>query len=739
MRYRFQPGRAMLALFAVVCSAGFLSPTAPVLGQSPSAAEASESATTESLGDIIAQLPALLSGTAEPGTEFLFPVPGPRPSVAGYAGVLLSGRMRLAGLPHGHLSVELPPNAAPNAQNLPSCVLKAVPGPETAQVVLLSATRADTQNGWRLTTSAYRLSDGSRVACIEKLFNLPDGLKPLANGTAEPMSKADADWLELLRAAFQSHGALPPSPREILSRDTGLYLMERGLWDTAALETAGLAEDVRSCGFLFHVFCLGLSGNQKALDLVSEALKKAPDSGPLYALNAWLQLRGEHPGDALPMIEQARRSDVPREGLYVYAHGLIAAERGQHDIAEQDFVRASELLPTEPFVQIKVARLHRAKGRDKEALKAYRLAAGAQDATLEMQVELALALDGAGESEAATIVLRRALDLHPGNGYAARALSDHFTNLGRHNEALAVLEQAARRTACDAGLYLTYGDAAARIWRTERAIDAYLSAKTLMPDRPRVAAKLAALHRTRREYPKAVEVLDAALSTFPHSVDLLVEKARMLAELDRMDEARALLDDAATQPEGQLPALLALTEISLMRETAENYEQALRHAQMAVATDASSRTLAALARAQLANGKAEKAVSAARSALEENPSCAASKLVLAKGLLRTGFYAEAHNLAQDVMRGNPFNVEALEIAGDLALQADDAKGCVERWQRALELNPWHAALHKRLADVLATRLGDRSAAASHYERAAELQRMRNIPSVEAPEGRHEES
>ncbi|MCK4283065.1 MAG: bacterial transcriptional activator domain-containing protein, partial [Candidatus Brocadiae bacterium] len=72
----------------------------------------------------------------------------------------------------------------------------------------------------------------------------------------------------------------------------------------------------------------------------------------------------------------------------------------------------------------------------------------------------------------------------------------------------------------------------------------------------------------------------------------------------------------------------------------------------------------------------------------------------------------------------PYSVAAIEFSANLCQAAGEFAKCAQLRQTALALNPWHAELHRQLADVLYEELGDSAGALEHYRRYVELEQMR---------------
>jgi tetratricopeptide (TPR) repeat protein len=407
---------------------------------------------------------------------------------------------------------------------------------------------------------------------------------------------------------------------------------------------------------------------------------------------------------------------------------LICLALDDHETAEQDFARAARLLPDRAFAQVRMARIHRAAGRTEEALRAYRAAAEAGHADAQIWAELALALEGADQLNGAVGTLRRAFQQDPANPHVAQSLSHLLMRQGNYDAALRVLATAADTASCRPDLHTLHGDAAALMWRLDEAAKAYRSAIDTSRDGHPALVRLARVHRLRREYDRALDLLHEALDDQADDTDVhaaaLLERAALLTEVGRTDAALDLLQEAASLPGAGVQVTRRLVRTYLRVGTPQANEAALRHAQLAVASGDGPENMAALARALLATGSPDKALSAAGSALEKSSDCTSALRVAARAHIARENLQEAAALLDRALEANPYDVQALQLAGRVKRLAGQPQECAELWRRALELNPWDGKLHRELADVLAEQLDDRESSLRHIAHSAKLRKLR---------------
>ena len=349
---------------------------------------------------------------------------------------------------------------------------------------------------------------------------------------------------------------LPAPPPAAPGKDAALqlaqagYFFDSGLWAQAAPRFATLADDKPNTLFARAVMARMLSGDADAAQtLLQSLLNTRPDSGPLYALAGWLSLRRSRPEDALMQLQQARLSDMAREGLYTYARGLIALEQKDDKTAEQALTRAADLLPNELFAQYQVARFYWQRADLQSALRYYRRATQTSGATAETWAELAMVLDASGETDGALSALRQAFRMRSDNPVITRQLASLLKRQGQFDESLQVLRRAKDANPCSAPLLAAYGDGAAEMWKIADAESAFREAVKVGGDFPYGTVRLAEMQRIQRQYRDAQSLLMGLLASHPDYQPARLELGQVLADIGQTDEALNTLNEAARSPQ----------------------------------------------------------------------------------------------------------------------------------------------------------------------------------------------
>jgi tetratricopeptide (TPR) repeat protein len=573
-----------------------------------------------------------------------------------------------------------------------------------------------------LRVSACDVVTGRQRTQVRLEFHLPEELEALVAGTVDRLSSEDARWLTLLERMFPAPEQDEPDGQSVLRLAAADYFFDRGLWEAAAeryLDEAG-ASPTRPLAL--GVMSAQLAGEwERAESRLQDGLNQHFDSGPLYALGGWLMLRQNKPEDALMLLEQARVVDIAREGLYVYARGLMALENPDTEVAEQLLTRAADLLPDNTSVQVEAGRLHWNRADLERALEYYRRATKTPGCTADTWAELAMVLDASGDLEEAARALRQAFRLRNDSTVITRHLAAVLRRLGQHGEALAVLRGAAEANPCRPGLLAAYGDGAAEMWRTEIAEAQFRRATSVTPDFAYGRVRLAEILAVQRRYREAQSLLTELLAERPDYPPARLALGRMLGELGRTAEGASLLKEVAKDPQHEATARLALAEL---HRRASHPEEAVQHAQIAVSCREDAQTYAALCEAFLGADQVDKADTAAQSAAESGAHSAEAHAALARVRRAQDRLDEALEHAEEALEINPYSVGALRLLGGIRKERGELRECAAAWQRALALDRWHAEMHFELSRLLGEQLDEPEAAVEHYARYLELERMR---------------
>lgn len=290
---------------------------------------------------------------------------------------------------------------------------------------------------------------------------------------------------------------------------------------------------------------------------------------------------------------------------YEFTVGKLLVGEGEYRAAVDDFTRAVELEPADPYLHIEFAdllfRLGRMKRAVEEAEKAQELAPGNSDVLRTLgQIRLTQAnqdpasLDAARETyeelrrldpldlralltlgriyraqgalEQAEEVLQEVVDERPGyeagQGLLLQTqleLADKLSAADRHQEALEVLDRATEEMSHDPQLLRRK---AIELFRLGRSQEADALVETLLADRSDRGLHLlhAVLLRDLGQSDRALAELQALHADDPSDSDVTHTLARLLAQSGAADEASRLLEETARRldEQGQHAAAVSL-------------------------------------------------------------------------------------------------------------------------------------------------------------------------------------
>ena len=564
----------------------------------------------------------------------------------------------------------------------------------------------------RLRAFAYATDTGQRTAAIDLRYRLAEDLAFLHGAKRATRPASDQAWEELLERLLPARAG-DNNPEQDQATCEALCLYELGQWAQAGDRLAALGDAGPDLDTVRMVMASQRAGRgADAMRHVMAALRRRPDSGPLYALKAWLVLRGERPEDALPLLEQARLSDVLREGYYWLARYLAASELGRRETAEQCLLKATQLVSAkDPISRLHAARHYWERGDAERAARFYEAAIEAGAPGAAPWLELSAALDAAGKAQQALEALRQAFEIDPGRSHVARSLAATLRAAGRHEEALAALAHAARLRPDRVELLVAYGDYAAHMWRMRDAEQAFAEAATLDGLFHGAAVRLAAVLRLQRRLDEAQSLLDEVLKKQPDYNPARLEMARLLIERGKEEEALELLGEVVRSPRHEVDARLEMARIHC---AAGRGPQAVEEARISVSARPDADGFAVLGRAFVAVKDLPKAQEAVARALELAGRSPVGRLVAAELAHAQKRPDEALKHAEQAARMDPYCVQAHALVARLWAERNVGAHAVAQLRKALKLNPWDAGLHWEIAELL--RASEPRRAMEHYRR-----------------------
>lgn len=428
--------------------------------------------------------------------------------------------------------------------------------------------------------------------------------------------------------------------------------------------------------------------------------------------------------------------------------------------AAREYVRAGDLLPDRPDVQVKAASLLLAAGEFEQARKHADLALKTDPSLIDAQIVRAYTLAGLKDVDGAIKELEKASAAAPGDFRPYVSLGAVEAASGKLTEAEAAFKKAvlADPSSAQAKLGLAYF-----YWATRRPAEAERVVNEVLAADPNdvggnrlLALVYGATGRVREaEGPlrRLVGMKDAratlALADVymnsgrtdearPLYEQLRSEKATRdvaaarLAGLEfragRRAEAHAVLDAQLKETPNSVP-LLSLKAQVLSADG--NRDAALQTARKAVGISpesAEAQYALGFAEAELRNHDA--AATAYAEALRRNPGMTAAQVELSRLMLLAGKTDEALSLALAARKADPANVQARMNLTRALLQKGDIRAAEEDARALVQALPKAAPAHALYGRVLLAR-GDGAGAVAAFDRALAL----NPAEVDAVAGR----
>lgn len=195
----------------------------------------------------------------------------------------------------------------------------------------------------------------------------------------------------------------------------------------------------------------------RAIDHLREAIELEPDAPTPHVRLGDLLARTRRFEEALTQFDAALDRLGGASSPVLVRRATVLVNLGRGDQAVADFRRAIEAAPEDPMVRQRFAEALDFLGRKREAQEQRRQAerlAGAGAQRLRLLLHQADGRIDAGDFEAASDLLRQAVDLAPDSVPARDRLARVLAHLGRYDEAVAELDHALEKAPRDLSLRL---------------------------------------------------------------------------------------------------------------------------------------------------------------------------------------------------------------------------------------------------------------------------------------------
>ncbi len=568
----------------------------------------------------------------------------------------------------------------------------------------------------------------AKLKYVDADFILPLGLRQIHETVPETPPRDDRIWRKLFETLAIECEYVEHNKEKGWSLSEANFFFRHGYWEQAAQSFRSVEYDKTSSCFLYKIMSGKWSGDLTGAQRdIAEMLKRHPDSGFLYLLKAWLSFSESEVKDAEMFLEQARLSDVTREGFYFFAQYLMWSAGGKGQEAGEVLQKSAEMLKDVDFVQLEAARYNWRKGQLDKAVHFFKqaLKTGADDP--DVYVELGLALDAAGEYQKAIDAFIAAFEHKQADLSVARHLSSMLRSAGRYEDAVNVLSESVEANPQCADAAVTLGDFNLYSWRIEESIKAYKEAISRDPDLTYPKAALAGAYLLKQETNKAFELIGVCLENNSLDARALIVIAESMLHRGKTDKAIEYLVKAARNPKYEHMARIALSKAFLQKD---NVGRAIQEAQLAVSSKPTPPAFAVLARAFISSEQpieAENAIERGMESARNSPDllCASIELTLLKAVnaedvSQKELYESALELSEKVQSIDPFHLDAYILGGRSALGLNDFEQCAAMWEQATQLDRWDQELTWELGKIYYDKLDMPNKALHLFKRLIEL-------------------
>lgn len=323
----------------------------------------------------------------------------------------------------------------------------------------------------------------------------------------------------------------------------------------------------------------------------------------------------------------------PMVGKSHVLRGRIMIERGELESARASLLRAEEVDPKSFEAQYYLGIVHERFSQPEEALQRY----------------------------------LRAVNLDPTSAQYIVAAAEMYVQLKRFDEADQLIATPSDSLANNAAIRQTAGNIALLKGEPDRAVQLFGQARLLAPDDPSVVEDLVRAQMAARKYGDAEFNISVLLREKANANrrDLRHWRAEALAAMNRMVEARSVLDELTSDEAGQsdLQAWLALGRVA----AALSDQHRLRQAAQRVIVLAPARSDGYVMKAMnlRAVGELPGALSAAETAVSLDGESSTPRLLRALILRELGRDDEAAKSLSEVLERHPAHAAAQRLRADI--------------------------------------------------------------------------
>ena len=280
-----------------------------------------------------------------------------------------------------------------------------------------------------------------------------------------------------------------------------------------------------------------------AEELFGRAVAAAPhDPAPHLSLARLARRRGNHK-QSLACFEAARAANASHAGAALETAGALR-DLGCLDEARDIIDEILRLNPRDHAAAMQLALLHRCEGRRREALAGFQSAHELQPTQPQPLVEMAIEYRALGKPQKSEELLRHAVAIQPDHQAALEQLSEHHLISEHFEEALSIARQMIEAYPHRAGPYLKASRATAELGRNDEAIAFLDQAAASAGHQPEITAARANLHILQRQWAAAYALLLDPRAQTPSHTCLWTLLARLSIITGELRGAESILPPA---------------------------------------------------------------------------------------------------------------------------------------------------------------------------------------------------
>jgi tetratricopeptide (TPR) repeat protein len=300
--------------------------------------------------------------------------------------------------------------------------------------------------------------------------------------------------------------------------------------------------------------------------------------GGLVGLGHVAKLRADRPG-ALTHFEAAARANPQNINIQIEI-GNTLREMGRLEGAGAMYGRVIEQEPANVAALLGLGYVSRERMQWSVALEHFQAAAAVRPADPNIQLEIAHTLRAMSRLDEAEATCRRILSQVPGHVAALVVLGTIARQQQDYASALAFLEKAAAADPSKPDVQAEIGNVLREMDRTAEAELVYRSILDHKPGHFSALLGLGFVARQRGDWAVALAHFEAAAAVRPQDLNLQLEVARTLCDMDRLEESEASYLRVLESSPGHAGSLLGLGFVARRRA---DWPAALAHFEAAAA------------------------------------------------------------------------------------------------------------------------------------------------------------